>query len=121
MISGIVQNNTPIARISIGTDIALQDVLVLVDTGFTGDLKISPKKASLLGLYVSHSEEIKLADQQKVMMDACFATVQMERIKEEVNVLVSPGFAMIGIGLLRKFRYNLAIDLEHDVLKLERY
>src|SRR3990167_9054114 len=107
MIKGIIHNNRPLISLVVGWKLGVQDLIALVDTGFTGELKISPEKAVELGLQITHTEPVTLADEKTVNMQASLALVSMEGVMNVVNVLVSQGIPIIGVGLLRRFGYAL--------------
>lgn len=45
MTNGVVYNDKPLTVLAVGWTPGVQEIVVLVDTGFTGELKISPAKA----------------------------------------------------------------------------
>lgn len=120
MIKGIVHNNRPLISLVVGWKIGVQEMVALVDTGFTGELKISPEKAVELGLQTTHTEPVILADEKKVYMQASLALVSLEGIASMVNVLISKGIPIIGVGLLRRFGYALNMDVRRNSLILQK-
>jgi len=120
MIKGIVHNNRPLISLIIGWKLGVQEIIALVDTGFTGELKISPDKAVELGLETTHTEPVKLADENIVNMEASLAIVSMEGAVNVVDVLIAKGMPIIGVGLMRRFGYALNIDLKYNTLNLQR-
>ncbi len=120
MVKGIVRKNRPLINLVVGWGLKAKEVAVLVDTGFTGELKLSPKEVLDLGLEMTHMESITLANEKTVNMFAGLASVSMEGIKNNVNVLVSGGMPTIGVGLLKRFGYNLNIDFKNDLLVLQK-
>lgn len=122
MIQGVLHNNRPLIPLVIGWKQNIQDILVLIDTGFTGELKISLKRAKELGLNITHAEKVSLADDRQINMEASIALVSMEKTVNTVNVLISNGeLPIIGVGLLKRFGYTLKIDFKHDILHLQKY
>ena len=120
MIKGIVQKNSPIISINVEGILGALNLIAIVDTGFTGSLKLSPQIADTLGLEVTHTEEVELGNHQSVYVPAGLAVVSLEKVQESVPVLLAQGISMIGIGLLRQFGYNLYVDLQEDMLTLEK-
>ena len=118
MIKGVVHNNYPIIKIKVGWRFEAQEFIAIIDTGFTGDLKLSPKKALGLGLQVTHTESVELGNRQKISMQAALAVVSLEGIQKTVKVLIAPGVSMIGVGLMKRFASTLTIDFKYDVLTL---
>ena len=120
MIRGTIHNNRPFISLIAGWRLGVQETVALVDTGFTGELKISPEKALELGLQIPHAEPVTLADEKTVYMQASLALVSMEGVRNVVNVLVSKGTTIIGVGLLRRFGYALNMDVKYNSLLLQK-
>lgn len=120
MIKGAIYNNRPLISLIVGWRLGVQETVALVDTGFTGELKISPEKALELGLQITHAEPVTLADEKTVYMQASLALVSMEGVRNVVNVLVSQGTTIIGVGLLRRFCYALNMDVKYNSLILQK-
>lgn len=120
MINGVVGNNKPLAPIIIGWRYGVQEVLALVDTGFTGELKVSPQQVANLGLVVTHTEPVSLGDNREVDMQCSLAVVNLEGVANVVNVLIAPGDIIIGVGLLKRFGYILNANFRIDSLSLRR-
>jgi len=120
MIKGVVYNNRPLISLIVSWKLGVQEIIALVDTGFTGELKLSPEKATELGLQTTHTELVMLADEKTVNMQASLALVSMEGVTNTVNVLISQGIPIIGMELLRRFGYSLNIDLKYNLLILQK-
>ncbi|RJQ35005.1 hypothetical protein C4568_01625 [Candidatus Parcubacteria bacterium] len=97
---------------------AVQQVVALVDTGFTGELKISEQHMQELGLKQTHVETVSLADDSNVEMPASIAYVAMDNVVNLVNVLVAPGGVIVGAGLMRKFGHTLTINFPLNSMTL---
>lgn len=120
MVRGIINNNRPLISVIIGWKLGVQEAVALVDTGFTGELKISPEKALELGLQVTHTEPVTLGDENTVNMEASLALVSMEGVVNVVNVLIAKGIPIIGIGFLRRFGYSLNLEVKYNSLILKK-
>jgi len=120
MVVGAVRKNQPLISLIIGWGVKTKEVLALVDTGFTGELKLSAKEALELDILPTHLEPIKLADGRPGQMYAGLAMVSMENVENTVNALISDGMPIIGVGLLKRFGYNLNIDFKKDILLLQK-
>lgn len=119
MIKGIIHNNRPLIRLTVGWKLGVQEIIALVDTGFTGELKISSEKASELGLQTTHTERVILADENEVYMQGSLAVVSLEGIANVVNVLISKGIPIIGMNFLRRYGYILNMNVKQDSLILQ--
>lgn len=120
MISGVLgKANRPLIPLVVGWNRGVQEMVALIDTGFSGELKIPPKMIDELGLEVTHVEQVLLANGEHAYMQASLAFVAMEGATQEVNVLISEGPAVIGGGLLKLFGYKLIVDYKGDSVVLE--
>lgn len=120
MVKGIVHKNRPVIKLTIGWESKTQKIIVLVDTGFTGELKLSPKEILDLGIIPTHAESIELANGKRTKMFASLARVCIEGIENNVATLIGDGIPTIGVGLLKRFGYNLNIDFKNDLLVLQK-
>ena len=120
MIEGIVSNNRPLIGLIVGSKLGVQEIVALVDTGFTGELKMSSEKATELGLQITHTERVMLGDEKTIDMHASLVWVSMEGTANVVNVLIARGMPIIGVSLLRRFGYTLNINFKHDLLFLQK-
>ena len=68
MIHGVVYKNQPLIKIRVGLESNTQELIALVDTGFTSELKLSEEVASQLGLSTTHTEKVILADEKEPTM-----------------------------------------------------
>lgn len=120
MIKGIIHKNKPLISLIVGWKLGVQEIIALVDMGFTGELKISPEKAVELGLETTHTEPVELADENTVNMEASLALVSMEGATNMVDVLIAKGMPIIGVGLMRRFGYALNMDFKYNTLNLQK-
>ncbi len=120
MIQGYFDGNTPMVDVVVGsTDIAYVQS-VLLDTGFTGDLQITPQLARELGLEVSMTENMMVADGRIVAVPTAFAFVELEGVKKHIRVLISESMSLVGISLLSRFQYKAVVDCKYKTVELER-
>ena len=121
MIRGLLgKENRPLIPLVVGWNRGVQEITALVDTGFSGELKVSPKLIEELGLEITHAQPVLLANGTSTTMQASLAFVAMEGDTKEVNVLISEGQAVIGGGLLKSFGYKLIVDYKEDLVTLEK-
>lgn len=120
IVNGVIVRNTPIVKIAIaGLDAQnVQDPFVLVDTGFTGDLKVCIETAQNLRLIPSGVENVKVGHGKIVPMTTSLAFVVLGGMVKLVNVLIADGTEAIGIGLLKKIRFKLNVDTPLDVFSI---
>ena len=122
MIRGLIHENRPLMRVAIESPLGVQEIVVLLDTGFTGELKLSSQIATELGLEVTHTERVTLANEELVTMKASLTEVALEGIKNKVSTLIDAGLMpIVGIALLRRFGYKKIIfDFSYNTFSLER-
>lgn len=120
MIQGYFDGNVPMVSVVVGSGQITQIPFVVLDTGFTGDLQITPQLANDIGLKVTSVEKMKVADGRIVDIPTAFAFVEMEGIKKYVHVLVSESMSLLGIGLLSRFQYKALVDCKYKSVVLEK-
>ncbi len=120
MIQGYFDGNTPMVGVVVGSGEIAYTQSVLLDTGFTGDLQITPQLAKELNLSVSVVENMMVADGRIVAVPTAFAFVEMEGIKKYIRVLISESMSLMGISLLSRFQYKAIVDCKYKTVALEK-
>ncbi len=110
----------PYVPITIAWGISVQRPVVVLDTGFTGDLLVTPQIAKDLGLEVKGVTHMQVANGDKVPLKMALALATMEGATNLVQVLISPGLSLIGISFLTKFGYKAIIDCKYRTVVLEK-
>jgi predicted aspartyl protease len=78
MISGRFVENMPLIKVAIVCGRAIQTPFAVLDTGFTGDLQVTPKMAIELGLQVSGVTPVRIANGEVLEVPIALAYVAME-------------------------------------------
>ena len=120
MLTGHIKDDRPVISIIVGSQLGVQELFALVDTGFTGELKVSAKTAEELGLQITHTEKVSLATDVPVSMGAGPARLSLENETKEVSVLIGGLRSSIGVALLRSFGYILTMDFSSDEFTLRK-
>lgn len=120
MIRGVFSGNIPIISIPVAWGQSVQKPFFILDTGFTGDLKVPYKIASELGLQSIGVTPIRFADGKIQQVPAALAFALMENTKDYIEVIVSEGPPLAGIGLLSKFEYKAILDCKYKTVVLEK-
>ncbi|KAF0132558.1 MAG: hypothetical protein FD145_1624 [Candidatus Saganbacteria bacterium] len=120
MISGIFYGNTPVISLLVAWGQSVKNQAFILDTGFTGDLQVTPEISKELSLKEGGVERVGIADGSKVFMPSALAIASMEGSSNSVNVLISKGSPLAGIGLLSKFGYKAIVDCKHRTVSLEK-
>ena len=116
MLKGLFEGNIPLVQLIVAWGHSVQMPAFILDTGFTGDLQVTPKIAKDLGLNPVGVEKIKIANGSIVDMPVALALVSMEGSLNSVNVLISDSLPLAGIGLLTKFSYKAIVDCKNRVV-----
>ena len=120
MVNGEFIENTPWIKVLIAWGQSVQVPFVILDTGFTGDLQVTPKIARELGLKVIGVTKMQIANGQIVEVSAALAIAAMEGVMNYIQVLISESMPLVGISFLSKFNYKAMVDCKHRTVALER-
>ena len=120
MISGIFVENAPYIKIVVGWGQSVQAPFVILDTGFTGDLQVTPQIAKELGLQVIGVTKTQIANGQIVDVPVALAIAAMEGAENYIQVLISNSSPLAGISFLSKFDYKAIVDCKYKKIVLER-
>jgi len=120
MVSGVFVENMPFVRIVVGWGQAVQAPFVVLDTGFTGDLQVTPEMAKELSLEVAGVTEARFANGQVAHVPVALALAAMEGETQYVEVLIADTLPLAGISFLSKFGYKAVVDCKHWLVALER-
>jgi len=118
MIQGSFVQNIPLIPVKIGWDVSVQNINLILDTGFTGDLQVTPKIAQQLGLKIVGATPIQLASGSIVNTSFSIAYASMEGKTDLVQVLISKGMPLAGISFLTKFGYKAIVDCKLKTVEL---
>lgn len=120
MVNGEFVENTPFIRVVIGWGRTVQALFVVLDTGFTGDLQVTPKIAKELGLRVVGVTKSRIANGQVITVPTALALASMEKAVNYIQVLISNSIPLAGIGFLSKFSYKAIIDCKFRTIALKK-
>ncbi len=120
MIRGeFVDTNKPMVPAIVSWDQSVQNSYFILDTGFTGDLQVTPEMALELGLNIDGVTEAKMATNQIVSVPTATALATMEGRTVYVTALISKGLPLLGISFLEKFSYKAVVDCKFKIVILE--
>ncbi len=120
MVSGVFVENVPLIKVVVAWGQAVQAPFVVLDTGFTGDLQVTPKIARELGLQVVGITPSRIANGQIVQVPTALAVAAMEGVVNYIQVLISESMPLVGISFLSKFGYKASVDCKYRTVALER-
>lgn len=120
MVSGVFVENIPFIRVIVGWGQSVQTPFVILDTGFTGDLQVTPKIAIELGLQVIGVTRTQIANGQIIQVPVALAIASMEGAANYIQVLIAESMPLAGISFLTKFGYKAIVDCKYRAVTLER-
>lgn len=119
MITGIFVEDMPFIRVSIAWGNAVQSSHAVLDTGFTGDLQVTPKIAKVLGLQINGVTSARIASGDVVQVPTALAIVSMEGVVKYIQVLIADSIPLAGISFLSKFNYKVMVDCKNKTITME--
>lgn len=120
MVSGVFVENIPFIKVVLGWGQSVQAPFVVLDTGFTGDLQVTQKIATELGLQVVGVTKTQIANGQVIEVPVALAIAAMEGAENYIQVLISESMPLAGISFLSKFGYKATVDCKYRTVALER-
>jgi predicted aspartyl protease len=121
MVTGkFINSNQPIIQAVVGWRQAVQTPYFLLDTGFTGDLQVTPEIARELGLEVSGATKARFADGTLQVVPTASAIANMEGTTNYVQVIISNSIPLMGISFLEKFQYKAIVNCKYKTVNLEK-
>lgn len=119
MVRGEFYEDIPLVKIIVAWGQAVQTPYFILDTGFTGDLQVTPKIAKELGLRVTGVTQARIANGDVINVPVALALASMEGATNYINVLISESMPLAGISFLTKFGYKAIVDCRYRTVALE--
>jgi|ERR1043165_563664 predicted aspartyl protease len=120
MVEGnFVDGDKPVVQAVIPWNDAVQGPYFVLDTGFTGDLFVTPEIADELGLEVSGVLDGKTPGGDIINMPTATAIAVMEGQKLFVTAVIAKGWPLLGISFLQKFNYQAVVNCRYTKVRLE--
>jgi clan AA aspartic protease len=108
VITGRVFRRRPTVLLSVfGPNGQIDDLEVIVDTGFTGYLALPPSDVAALGLPLSNYYDAGLADGSRVRVAVHEATITWHGGSQAVLVMATGKRALLGMSLIYGSRLTL--------------
>jgi len=120
MVQGVFYENIPLINIVVAWGQSVQAPYVVLDTGFTGDLQVTPKIAKELGLQVTGVTPTRIANGDIIQSPTALAIASMEGVVNYIQVLISESMPLAGISFLSKFNYKAVVDCKYRTVVLEK-
>lgn len=112
--------NIPVIQIAVAWGQSVIYPHFVLDTGFSGDLKVSNQVAKDLGLIPIAMEPVTNMNGDIVQTPVALAYAEIEGEKKEVSILILDGLHLAGMGLYTKFRHKVIIDCKNRTIELEK-
>lgn len=120
MVEGFFIEDVPFVRVIVASEYDAQAAVTIVDTGFSGDLQITPEMASELRLETIGTTKARIANGETVRLPVALALAAMEGETQQVEVTIVDSMPLAGIGLFSKFGYTAIVDCKDRVVTLEK-
>lgn len=109
----------PALKVVVEFNGAVSDPEFIIDTGFTGDIKIDLKTAGELGIGNLDVTSIENANGQLIPAGFAYGFVEMENRKRSIEIVVADGPHLLGINFLATFGYKAIVDAKNWECHLE--
>lgn len=120
MVKGTFIEDIPLIPVLVTWNQLVQASYMVLDTGFTGDLQVTPKIAKELGLKPTGVTPARIANGEVVPVLTAPAFVTMEGETSHMQVLISESMPLAGISFLTKFGYTAIVDCKNREVSLEK-
>ena len=98
----------------------METTAFVLDTGFTGDLQITPEIAVYLGLKSKGVSKVQIANGQIVDMSIANVKATIEDVTKPVRATISNGMPLVGIEFLSRFGYTVIMDCKNKEIFLKK-
>jgi len=119
MHEGTFIDNIPLISIILKQNKLVETIAFVLDTGFTGNLQVTPEIASYLGLNPMGISFVQMANGQTISVPIAAISATIEGITKTVPVLISNGMPLAGIGLFSQFGYTVIVDCKKKEVYLK--
>jgi len=111
--------NVPYIEVSIFSGKKILSPAFVLDTGFSGDLKIDKRMADQLGVAANREIPAINANGERILAGLSPRYVEMEGRKKLIDILIFDGAPLVGIGLFSAFGYTVVVDCKNRTAHLE--
>jgi predicted aspartyl protease len=118
--NGFFVDKFPAVKVVVGWNQKAATPIAILDTGFNGDLLVTPEIADDLGLEIVGRMNSKVANGQIFELPMALAVSAFGDCSNYVEVLISDGAPLMGVGFLEKFGCKAIIDCKNKIVVLEK-
>jgi predicted aspartyl protease len=98
----------------------MMDITFVLDTGFSGDLKIDDSTANDLGIFLANQTDFTNANGEIISAGFVLGYAEMENRRAPIKIIIVSGSRLAGMGLFMVFGYQAVIDGRKRRAYLER-
>lgn len=91
----------------------------ILDTGFSGEIKVDEQTASELGIIAQGVGYIDNANGQRISAKFSPGYAELEGKKKLISIIIADGPHLAGIGLFSLFGYKVVVDCKNKTAHLE--
>ena len=104
--------NLPAVRVPVAFGQLVSNQDYILDTGFSGDIKVDLQTAKELGIDMGSivAAHIDNANGQRVPAGLAHGFAEMEGRKKPVGIIIADGPHLVGMGFLSVFGYKAVVD-----------
>lgn len=95
------------------------NLVFVLDTGFSGDLKIDELAANELGIFEADQVDFTNANGEIISVGFVRGYAEMEGRKAPIRILIVNGSRLAGMGLFLVFGYRVIVDGKRKIVQLE--
>jgi len=117
--SFLPDRDLPTVQVAVGFGQTVLFPTFILDTGFSGDLKVDRQTADDLGIEVQGMTYTDNANGERVLVGMAHGYAEMENKKKPISILVAPGAHLAGMGLFKAFGYTVVVDAKNKTTHLE--
>jgi predicted aspartyl protease len=118
--SFLSDRDLPIVQIPISFGQTTLYLSFILDTGFSGDLKIDERTATELGITAPGVGHFINANGQDILSGTAQGYVELESKKAPVTIIIANGAYLAGGALFTLFGYRVVVDYKNREARLER-
>lgn len=111
--------NLPYVEVSIFSGKKISRSAFVLDTGFSGDIKIDERMADEFGIIPVDEVDTINANGERVRVGFANGYAEMEDRKILVDILIFGGPPLAGMGLFWLFSYKVVVDPKNRTAHLE--
>jgi predicted aspartyl protease len=121
MIQGsfLIDENLPAISVAVSFGQTVLYPSFILDTGFSGDLKVDEQTAADLGIVAPGVGYVTNANGERVLAGLAQGYAEMEGKKAPITIIIINGAHLAGIGLFSVFGYKAVVDCRKKEAYLE--